>query len=257
MRIVVKVGTSTLTHKTGNLNIRRVELLCKVMSDIKNAGNEMILVTSGAMGMGIGKVGLSKRPDDIATKQAVAAIGQCELMYTYDKLFSDYNHCVAQVLVTKADIDDEIHRKNLYNTLSRLLELNTIPIINENDSVATEEFYIGENDSLAAFVSANIHADLVILLSDIDGLFTADPHKYKNAKLISEVEEITPEIIALAGGAGSSFGTGGMITKIHAAQIAMEAGCDMIIANGLNPEILYDIVDGKKVGTKFIAGGKK
>ena len=253
MRIVVKVGTSTLTHKTGNLNIRRVELLCKVMSDIKNAGNEMILVTSGAMGMGIGKVGLSKRPDDIATKQAVAAIGQCELMYTYDKLFSDYNHCVAQVLVTKADIDDEVHRKNLYNTLSRLLELNTIPIINENDSVATEEFY----DSLAAFVSANIHADLVILLSDIDGLFTADPHKDKNAKLISEVKEITPEIIALAGGAGSSFGTGGMITKIHAAQIAMEAGCDMIIANGLNPEILYDIVDGKKVGTKFIAGGKK
>lgn len=257
MRIVVKVGTSTLTHKTGNLNIRRVELLCKVMSDIKNAGNEMILVTSGAMGMGIGKVGLSKRPDDIATKQAVAAIGQCELMYTYDKLFSDYNHCVAQVLVTKADIDDEVHRKNLYNTLSRLLELNTIPIINENDSVATEEFYIGENDSLAAFVSANIHADLVILLSDIDGLFTADPHKDKNAKLISEVKEITPEIIALAGGAGSSFGTGGMITKMHAAQIAMEAGCDMIIANGLNPEILYDIVDGKKVGTKFIAGGKK
>ena len=257
MRIVVKVGTSTLTHKTGNLNIRRVELLCKVMSDIKNAGNEMILVTSGAMGMGIGKVGLSKRPDDIATKQAVAAIGQCELMYTYDKLFSDYNHCVAQVLVTKADIDDEVHRKNLYNTLSRLLELNTIPIINENDSVATEEFYIGENDSLAAFVSANIHADLVILLSDIDGLFTADPHKDKNAKLISEVKEITPEIIALAGGAGSSFGTGGMITKIHAAQIAMEGGCDMIIANGLNPEILYDIVDGKKVGTKFIAGGKK
>ncbi len=257
MRIVVKVGTSTLTHKTGNLNIRRVELLCKVMSDIKNAGNEMILVTSGAMGMGIGKVGLNKRPDDIATKQAVAAIGQCELMYTYDKLFSDYNHCVAQVLVTKADIDDEVHRKNLYNTLSRLLELNTIPIINENDSVATEEFYIGENDSLAAFVSANIHADLVILLSDIDGLFTADPHKDKNAKLISEVKEITPEIIALAGGAGSSFGTGGMITKIHAAQIAMEAGCDMIIANGLNPEILYDIVDGKKVGTKFIGGGKK
>lgn len=178
-------------------------------------------------------------------------------MYTYDKLFSDYNHCVAQVLVTKADIDDEVHRKNLYNTLSRLLELNTIPIINENDSVATEEFYIGENDSLAAFVSANIHADLVILLSDIDGLFTADPHKDKNAKLISEVKEITPEIIALAGGAGSSFGTGGMITKIHAAQIAMEARCDMIIANGLNPEILYDIVDGKKVGTKFIAGGKK
>ncbi len=257
MRIVVKVGTSTLTHKTGNLNIHRVEQLCKVMSDIKNAGNEMILVTSGAMGMGIGKIGLRSRPDDIATKQAVAAIGQCELMYTYDKLFSDYNHCVAQVLVTKADIDDDVHRKNLYNTLSRLLELNTIPIINENDSVATEEFYIGENDSLAAFVSASIHADLVILLSDIDGLFTSDPHKDKNARLISEVREITPEIIAIAGGAGSNFGTGGMITKIHAAQITMQAGCDMVIANGLNPEILYDIVEGKNVGTKFIAGGKK
>lgn len=257
MRIVVKVGTSTLTHATGNLNIKRVETLCKVMSDIKNAGHEMILVSSGATGMGVGKLGLAKKPDDIATKQAAAAVGQCELMYTYDKLFLEYNHCVAQVLVTKADIDNETHRKNLHNTLTKLLELNTIPVINENDSVANEEFYIGENDSLAALISANIDADLVILLSDIDGLFTADPHKDKNATLIKEVREITPEVMALAGGAGSSLGTGGMATKLRAAQIALDAGIDMVISNGTNPEILYDIVDGKEVGTRFIAGGKK
>ena len=247
MRIVVKVGTSTLTHATGNLNIKRVETLCKVMSDIKNAGHEMILVSSGATGMGVGKLGLAKKPEDIATKQAAAAVGQCELMYTYDKLFLEYNHCVAQVLVTKADIDNETHRKNLHNTLTKLLELNTIPVINENDSVANEEFYIGENDSLAA----------LILLSDIDGLFTADPHKDKNATLIKEVKEITPEVMALAGGAGSSLGTGGMATKLRAAQIALDAGIDMVISNGTNPEILYDIVDGKEVGTRFIAGGKK
>ena len=243
MRIVVKVGTSTLTHATGNLNIKRVETLCKVMSDIKNAGHEMILVSSGATGMGVGKLGLAKKPEDIATKQAAAAVGQCELMYTYDKLFLEYNHCVAQVLVTKADIDNETHRKNLHNTLTKLLELNTIPVINENDSVANEEFYIGENDSLAALISANIDADLVILLSD--------------ATLIKEVKEITPEVMALAGGAGSSLGTGGMATKLRAAQIALDAGIDMVISNGTNPEILYDIVDGKKVGTRFIAGGKK
>ncbi len=257
MRIVVKVGTSTLTHSTGNLNIRRVETLCKVISDIKNAGNEMLIVTSGATGMGVGKIGLSKRPDDITTKQAAAAIGQCELMYTYDKLFLEYNHCVAQVLVTKADINNDEHRTNLCNTLTRLIELNTIPIINENDSVANEEFYIGENDTLAALVSANINADLVILLSDIDGLFTSDPHKNKDAKLISEVVEITPDIMALAGGSASNFGTGGMATKLNAAKLVMEAGCDMIIANGLHPEILYDIVEGKSIGTRFKARSKK
>ena len=252
MRIVVKVGTSTLTHATGNLNIHRVEQLCKVMSDIKNAGHDMILVTSGATGMGVGKIGLSKKPQDLPTKQAMAAIGQCELMYTYDKLFSEYNHCVAQVLVTKADIDDEKHRQNFHNTLTRLLELKTIPIINENDSVATEEFFIGENDTLAVMVSININADMVILLTDIDGLYTADPRKDETASLIPVVEEITPEIMDLAGGTGSSFGTGGMATKIKAAKMAMEYGCNMVIANGSHPELLYDIVEGKAVGTRFI-----
>lgn len=253
MRLVVKVGTSTLAHSTGNLNIRRVEMLCKVLSDIKNAGNEVLLVSSGATGMGSGKLGLLKRPDDISTKQAAAAVGQCELMYTYDKLFQQYNHCVAQVLLTRSDIEDESRRENLHRTFFRLLDFHVLPIINENDSVATEEFFIGENDSLAALVSTIVDADLVVLLSDIDGLFTADPHKDPDAKLISRVEEITPELRALGGGAGSDFGTGGMSAKLNAAQIAMDAGCDMIIANGDHPEILYDIMEGKEVGTRFAA----
>lgn len=257
MRIVVKVGTSTLAYSTGNLNIRHMESLCKVLSDIKNAGYEVILVSSGAVGMGMGKLSLRKRPGDLSLKQAAAAVGQCELMYTYDKLFSEHNHTVAQILLTAQDINDSERRQNFISTMLRLLELGALPIINENDTVATSELVIGDNDTLAAIVAQSIDADLLILLSDIDGLFTADPHKEQNAKLISRVEKITPEIEALAGGVGSEVGTGGMVTKLKAAQISVQNGCDMIIANGKDPYVLYDIIDGKNVGTRFIGDKSK
>ena len=253
MRIVVKVGSSTLAHATGQMNIRRVERLCKVMSDLKNAGHEMVLVSSGAIAMGVGKLRLKERPRDIPTKQATAAVGQCELMYTYDKLFSEYNHTVAQILLTGSDVDHAERRQHFRNTLFRLLELGALPVINENDTVATDEIVIGDNDTLAAIVAREISADLLILLSDIDGLYTADPRKDASAALIPQVDEITPEIIALGGGNGSSLGTGGMATKLRAAQIATQAGADMIIANGENPDALYDIIDGKPIGTRFTA----
>ena len=251
MRIVVKLGTSTLAHATGHLNIRRVEEICKVISDIKNAGDEVIMVSSGAIGMGVGKLSLKSKPTDIPTKQAAAAVGQCELMYTYDKLFSEYNHTVAQLLMTGADLKNDERHQNFSNTLNRLLELGAIPIINENDTVATEEIVIGDNDTLAAIVAESVKADVLVLFSDIDGLYTADPHKCEDAKLISYVDKIDDSIIALAGGKGSALGTGGMVTKIEAAKICMACGCDMIITNGANPTSLYDIVDGKTVGTKF------
>ena len=234
MRIVLKLGTSTLTHPTGNLNIRRVEELCKVCSDLKNAGHELVLVSSGAVAMGVGKLSLAERPKDIPGKQAAAAVGQCELMYIYDKLYSQYHH-----------------------VLARLLQLRTLPIINENDTVATQELGIGDNDTLAAIVARTIRADLLILFSDIDGLFTADPHSDPTAKLIPVVERLTPEIERLACGAGSKFGTGGMQTKLHAAHIATEAGVPMVIANGAQPAALYDLMDGKPVGTKFLAQEEK
>ena len=252
MRIVIKVGTSTLAHATGRLNIRRVEQLCKVISDLKNAGHEIVLVSSGAIGMGVGKLSLRERPQDMPTKQAAAAVGQCELMYTYDKLFSEYHHTVAQILLTGSDIRDAQRRENFHNTLFRLLELGVLPVINENDTIATEEIVIGDNDTLAAIVAVNAGAELLILLSDIDGLYTGDPHANPEAKLIAQVDELTPEFLALAGDSSSGLGTGGMMTKLHAARIAAEAGCDMVIANGGNPDVLYDIVAGERVGTRFL-----
>ena len=220
MRIVIKVGTSTLAHSTGRLNIRHVEELVKVLSDLKNAGHEVILVSSGAIGMGVGKLSLPARPTDMSTKQACAAVGQCELMYTYD----------------------------------RLLELDALPIINENDTVATDEITsIGDNDTLAAIVCCCAKADLLVLLSDIDGLYTANPHTHPEAKLLPLVERITPEILALADGVGSSLGTGGMSTKLRAAQLVTASGADMVIANGAHPELLYDIAEGKPAGTRFAA----
>ena len=256
MRIVIKVGTSTLAHSGGRMNIRRIEKLCKVLSDLKNAGNEVVLVSSGAIGMGVGKLSLGEKPSDIPTKQAAAAVGQCELMYTYDKLFTEYNHTVAQVLLVKSDIDNEHRRHNFHNTMSLLLVLGALPVINENDTVSTEEIVIGDNDTLSAIVAVETGADLLVLLSDIDGLYTSDPHKDANAKLIETVHEITSDILALAGGAGSNLGTGGMETKLRAAQIATEAGTDMIIANGENPDILYNIVDGIPFGTRFYSSKK-
>ncbi len=255
MRLTVKVGTSTLAHKTGCLNIRHVEELCKVLSDLKNAGNEVILVSSGAIGMGVGKLSLGARPVDMPTKQAAAAVGQCELMYVYDKLFTEHNHTVAQLLITAPDMKDPERYQNFHNTVNRLLELGVLPIINENDTVATEEISVGDNDTLSAIVAKSCDADLLVLLSDIDGLYTGDPHKEENVELIKEVSEITGEIISLAGGKGSELGTGGMATKIHAAQICTESGIDMIITNGNNPALLYDILDGQSVGTRFL--GKK
>ena len=252
MRICIKVGTSTLAHATGHLNIRQVENLCKVLSDLKNAGNEVILVSSGAIGLGVGKLGLKARPEDMPGKQAAAAVGQCELMYIYDKLFSEFNHTVAQLLLTGEDFENSRRLQNFRNTMFRLLELEALPIVNENDTVVTDEIGIGDNDTLAALVAVNVGAELLVLLSDIDGLYTADPHKHPDATLISTVPELTPEILALAEGKGSALATGGMETKLSAARIATEAGCDMVITNGSYPELLYDIVDGKSIGTRFL-----
>lgn len=252
MRVVVKVGTSTLTYGNGNINIRRIESLCKVLSDLKNAGLEVILVSSGAIGMGIGKLGLKGKPSDIPSKQAAAAIGQCELMYIYDREFQQHNHTVAQILMTGADFDNEERFENFSNTLDRLLEWGVLPIINENDTIATAEIKVGDNDTLSAMTAVGAKADLLVLLSDIEGLYTADPHRVEDARLIPEVREINEEIRELAGSKGSALGTGGMVTKLHAAELCMEAGMDMVIANGSRPTILYDLFDGKKVGTRFV-----
>ena len=253
MKITVKVGTSTLTHKTGRLNIRRVEELCKVLSDVKNAGHDIVLVSSGAIDMGVGKLNMADKPQDMPTKQAAAAVGQCELMYVYDNLFQEYNHTVGQILITGEDLADSVRHENFTNTLNRLLELGALPIINENDTIATSEIAVGDNDTLGALVAASVKSDLFIVLTDIDGLYTADPRRDPNAQLISEVTEITEEMLQGAGGQGSSLGTGGMATKLSAAKIAMDAGVDMIIVNGSSPEIIYDAVDGRSVGTRFIA----
>lgn len=257
MRIVVKVGTSTLAHATGRLNIRHVEELVKVLSDLKNAGHQIILVSSGAIGMGVGKLNLPGKPSDMPTKQAAAAVGQCELMYTYDKLFLQYSHTVAQVLLTGEDVDHPERRENFENTMERLLELGALPVINENDTIATAEIKVGDNDTLGAIVACCVKADLLVLLSDIEGLHTADPRKAPDAKLIPTVEEVTPEIEALAGGVGSSLGTGGMATKLRAAKMVTAMGCDMVITNGEHPERLYDIAEGKDVGTRFVAKAKE
>ncbi|MBQ7549186.1 MAG: glutamate 5-kinase [Clostridia bacterium] len=252
MRIVIKVGTSTLAHPGGLLNIKRVEQLCKVISDLKNSGHDIVLVSSGAIGMGVGKLRLKEKPADITAKQAAAAVGQCELMYTYDKLFSEYSHTVAQILITGADFENKERYTNFVNTINKLLEFSALPVINENDTVATEEIKVGDNDTISAMVAVSVNADLLILLSDIDGLFTADPHVDPNASLISVVSEIDDKIISLAGGRFSSLGTGGMITKLKAAQICTSSGCDMVIANGKNPDNLYGITEGKSIGTRFI-----
>lgn len=251
MRIVIKIGTSTLAHLTGHLNIRRVEELCKTISDIKNAGHEIILVSSGAIGMGVGKLGLQERPSDIPTKQAAAAVGQSELMYIYDNLFGQFNHTVAQLLITGDDIMNDARHNNFRNTLHRLLDLGAIPIINENDTVATDEIVIGDNDTLAAFVSESIQADKLILLSDIDGFYTSDPHTNPDAKLIQFVNKVDDEMLTLAGGSSCPLGTGGMITKLHAARICLSCGCDMIITNGNTPANLYAIMEGQAIGTTF------
>ncbi|SDO07915.1 glutamate 5-kinase [Acetanaerobacterium elongatum] len=251
-RIVVKVGSSTLAYPTGMMNIRCVERLVKVLADIKNSGREVVLVTSGAIGVGFGKLGLKERPCDTPSKQAAAAVGQCELMYTYDRLFAGYNHTVAQVLLTRDIIDVEKRRENVENTFARLLDMGCLPIINENDTVAVEEIEFGDNDTLSALVASLCGAQALVILSDIDGLYTANPRTDSNARLIEQVSEINDELRALAGGAGSSIGTGGMITKLHAAEICFENDISMAIINGSKPESLYDLIEGKPVGTLFM-----
>ncbi|MCM1132822.1 MAG: glutamate 5-kinase [Ruminococcus flavefaciens] len=254
-RIVIKLGTSTLAHSTGRLNIRRMNDLVRVISDLHNSGKEIIMVSSGAVGLGTGKLGLSKRPKDTKLKQAVAAVGQCELMHVYDDMFEKYSVTVAQILLTKTIINNPNHCENFRNTIETLVGMGVIPIVNENDSISIDELEleIGENDSLSALVASLAEADLLLILSDIDGLYNDDPHKNPDAEPITVVEEITPEIERIAGGAGSGLGTGGMSTKINAAKIASEAGIDMVIMNGKNPELLYDLFENKEIGTIFKA----
>ncbi len=256
-RVVIKIGTSTLTHKTGNLNIRRIEKLVKVISDLQNSGKEIILVSSGAIGLGMSKLGMQQKPTETPLKQACAAVGQCELMYTYDKMFGDYNLTVAQILLTKY-IMDSPRKNNVENTFEQLLLRNVIPVVNENDTVAIDELELefGENDTLAAEVAVFSKADLLIILSDIDGFYTANPTVDSSAKLIPLVTEINDDIRKLAGDAVSGLGTGGMITKINAAEIVMSHKIDMAILNGWNPDVLYDFFDKKQVGTVFAANKK-
>ena len=254
-RIVIKIGTSTLAYETGLLNIRRIEQLVKIIADLKNSGKEIVIVTSGAIGVGMGKLRLKERPKDTPSKQALAAVGQCELMYVYDKLFSVYNHNVAQVLLTKDFITMEERRKNAINTFSKLLENGAIPIVNENDAVATEEIEFGDNDTLSAYVAVLTKADCLIILTDIDGLYTKNPKTNDDAKLISRVEKVTEEIEKSAGGT-SGLGTGGMATKVEAAKIATENGIDMLIINSDDPTNLYKVFDGKEVGTHFYSNKK-
>lgn len=253
-RVVVKVGTSTLTHPSGSFNLRHIESLVKTLSDIRNSGVEIILVTSGAIGLGMAKLGLRERPKDTPSKQACAAVGQCELMNMYDRLFGSYNITVAQVLLTKYVISDE-RKDNVLNALEMIIKSGAIPIVNENDVVAIDELEleVGENDSLAAIVSVLVGADLLIIMSDIDGLYDKNPREFKDARLISRVECITDEIEHYADGAGSLLGTGGMMTKIKAAKIVNSHGIDMLIINGSRAENLYDVFDGKIIGTLFAA----
>ena len=252
-RIVVKVGTSTLAYGTGKTNIRRMAKLVSVLADLQNSGREIVLVTSGAIGVGVGKLGLRERPQDTKGRQAAASVGQTELMFMYDKLFSEYGHTIGQLLITKDDVNDPVRRENLVNTFMQLLEYGAIPIVNENDSVAVDEIEFGDNDSLSAVVAELVEADALIILTDIDGLFDGDPRSHPEARLITYVKDIDDEIKSLAGGSGTSQGTGGMVTKIIAAEIATNAGIDTVIMNGEDPKDIYRVIDGRQFGT-FFAG---
>lgn len=251
-RIVIKVGTSTLTYDTGKMNLKRIDMLSRVISDLHNQGKEVILVSSGAIGIAVGKLGLSEKPKEIAKKQAIAAVGQCELMYLYDKMFSEYNNTVAQILLTKDDIVIPRRKRNIQNTFYTLLDMRIIPIVNENDTISADEIEIGDNDILSAVVADLVDADLLVLFSDIDGLYDHDPHTVKDAKLIPMVFDI-PAVRPIAGGAGTKRGTGGMVTKLNAAEVATDAGIHMIITNGNDVFKLYDILEGKPTGTLFVS----
>lgn len=253
-RIVVKVGTSTLTHSTGHLNLRRIEKLVKVLSDMKNSGIQIVLVSSGAVSAGVAKLGFGSIPDAPEIKQAMAAVGQSELMKIYDKLFSVYGHTVAQILMTKDVLTNPDRKSAAVNTFNRLLEMNCLPIVNENDSVSTDELTkFGGNDILSAHVATLCEADVLLNLSDVAGLYDSDPRSNPDAKLIDRVETLDDSIYAIAGGAGTSRGTGGMIAKLNAAKIVTSVGIPMFILNGEDPEILYTLLDGGHIGTYFCA----
>lgn len=250
-KLVVKVGTSTLTYKNGKSNIRRMALLAEVLSDIANSGVKVVLVSSGAIGVGVQKLGVSQKPKSTAGKQAAASIGQSELMFMYDKLFGEFNQTIAQLLLTKEDIDDDIRRSHLIDTFTKLFEYSVIPIVNENDSITTDEIEFGDNDTLSALTAKVIGADMLIILSDINGLYDKDPKSNADAKIIQTVEKIDESLYSMAGGAGSRMGTGGMVTKLNAAEIATEAGMDVVIMNGSDPRDIYKVLDGEDVGTLF------
>ena len=250
-RVVIKVGTTTLTHPTGRTNIREMEHLVRVISDIMNRGIQAVLVTSGAIGVGVGKLGLKRRPADTPGKQAAATVGQCELMFMYDKMFAEYGHNVGQLLITREDVEDPVRHHNLINCLENLFELGVLPIINENDAVAVEEIVYGDNDSLSAIVAKLVHADRLVILSDIDGLYDSDPRENPQAKRIPRVQHITPDMYRICGGAGSGLGTGGMETKLRAAEIATQAGIRTQIIHGAPAENLYLALEGADIGTTF------
>lgn len=255
-RTVIKVGTSTLTYENGKINYRRIESLCKVLSDLQNSGEQIMLVSSGAIGVGMGKAGLLKRPSETKKKQALAAIGQCELMFMYDKLFGEYNHSVAQILLTRYAVETNQKRQNVINTIDELLSMNIIPIINENDTVAIDELEgnnFGDNDMLSAIVAGLVSADRLIILTDIDGLYDSNPREDPNASKLDVVEKINGEIFDMAAGTGSNRGTGGMITKLQAADYATKRGVEVYVMNGDKPENLYEVFDGNSIGTKFLA----
>lgn len=252
-RIVIKVGTSTLAHSTGKANIRQMKKLVTVISDIVNSGKEVALVTSGAIGVGAGKLGLTERPTTTAEKQAAATIGQCELMFMYDKMFGEYGHTIGQFLITKRDVDNKECRENLLNAFEETFNFGAIPVINENDAVGIEEIVYGDNDSLSAIVAKLIHADALLILTDIDGLYDKNPEKDEYARIIPVVEEINEDLYQIAGGKGSKFGTGGMVTKLQAAEISTEAGINTIVMNGSYPENIYNVLEGHQVGTFFVA----
>ncbi|MEE1013558.1 MAG: glutamate 5-kinase [Clostridia bacterium] len=249
-RVVVKVGTSTLTHDTGKINLRRLENLVRVLADLMNMGLEVVLVSSGAIGVGVGKLGLSERPKDTRQKQALAAIGQASLVAIYEKYFKEYGYTTGQVLLTKFILEDELRYRSAKNAFETMIGYRVIPIVNENDVISTYEIEFGDNDTLSAYVANLVDADLLVILSDIDGFYDGDPAN-PESKLIPVVEEITDEVRACAGGEGTRRGTGGMRTKLNAAELVGKNGIDMVIANGSTPDYLYDIVAGKSIGTLF------